>query len=207
MVSVFLRVLLALALSGTAIAQDPSKLVGRWYSEQRSRGGIGGILELRADGTARFSPAAIVEYKYSFDGQKLVLRYTDPVKGPQPDDVVEVLGLTAAQLKLKIGGATAPPTDWTRSGSVLDGGKLLLGSWTSPREMNGQKVAQNWRFWDNGNAVFTIPFSTQTGTYQLTGGTMKMNVTGQPPVDGPYVVNGDLLTVPGVKSPTKYRRF
>jgi len=73
--------------------------------------------------------------------------------------------------------------------------------------MNGQKVTQNWRFWDNGKALFTVPFTTQAGTYQVSGGTMKLKVAGQPPVEGAYSTDGDSLTVPGVTSPTKYRRF
>jgi len=84
---------------------------------------------------------------------------------------------------------------------------LLLGNWSAPREMNGQKVTQNWRFWDNGKALFTIPFTTQAGTYQVSGATMKMRVAGQPPVEGTFSIDGDLLTVPGVTSPTKYHRY
>ena len=199
--------MLAAGLVVSALAQDSSKLVGRWYSEQRSRGGIGAVLELRADGTVSYSPAAIVEYAYSFDGQKLVLRYTDPVKGPQPDDVVEVVNLSASNLKLRIGGPAQPVTDWSRVGNSENAGRPLLGHWTAPRDVGGKKVTQNWRFWDTGKALFTIPLSTETGTYRVQKGTMTMKVAGNPSLDGPYSLDGDILTVPGVKSPAKYRRY
>ncbi|MEO8029098.1 MAG: hypothetical protein ABI823_21635, partial [Bryobacteraceae bacterium] len=119
-----LRVLAVLVVFACLLpAQDASQsVVGRWYTAERSRGGIGATVELKPDGRVLFSPGAIVEYGYSFDGQKLTLRFVDPAKGPMPDTVLTVKALSATDLTLEAVGAPAGQSiNLTRVGAAEDG--------------------------------------------------------------------------------------
>lgn len=167
------------------------------------------MMEFRAGGIVRYSPGAIVEFTYAFDGQKLTLKYNDPEKGPQPDDVVEVSGLTRDKMTTQRTGPQTPPAAeaWTRLGSPEDQSRLLLGSWTAPRDMGGRKVTNNWQFRPNGSAVFTVAFQNQTGQYQLTKENIRLNVDRAISVDGPISWEGEILVLPGNRSPTKMHRF
>src|ERR1700682_3777981 len=57
-------------------AQDAAPaLVGRWDAVTRSAGGIGQIIELRADGSMTQWFAAMVEFTYAVQGPLLITSY------------------------------------------------------------------------------------------------------------------------------------
>ncbi len=200
-------VVFPLAVMGQENAQ---RILGKWYTVERSRGGIGAIMEFRTDGTVKYSPGAIVEFAYTFDGQKLTFKFTDPLKGPQPENVEEVRVLSREKMTTQPTGSkasTAVPVEWARVGSPEDQDHLLLGSWTAPREMEGHKVSNNWRFRADGSAVLTVPFLDQVGQYRLIKDSIRLNVDRAISVEGPISWEGEILVLPGHQSPTKMHRF
>src|SRR5438309_5534849 len=64
--------------AATAAAPLDLPLVGKWDSEGRSMGGIGNITEFHSDGSFTATIAAIVDFKYSLDGEQLKTRFQDP---------------------------------------------------------------------------------------------------------------------------------
>lgn len=161
------------------------------------------MIEFLADGTVKYSPGAIVEFTYTFDGQKVVLKSMDPDQKPLPDQVLTVPKLSLNKMTVR----AATSEEWTRVGEAEDRGHPLLGDWTAPRDMDGQ--TRNWKFRADGSGVLTVPFSRMIGQYELTKGFIRfrLKVGGAPSVEGPISWEGDILLLPGERSPMKLHRF
>jgi hypothetical protein len=199
--------LIALCLPLAASAQDDAqRILGRWYTVERSRGGIGATIEFLPAGIVKYSSAAVVELTYSFKGQTLVLKFTDPEKGPQPDQVLTVESLVREKMTAR--SQDAPDVQqWARMGIPESNDNLILGNWTSSRNMDGRTLLSSWRFRQDGSAVFTVPFVTKTGRYQMNKNSIRLDVEGAIAVEGPLSWEGEILVLPGNKTPTKLRRF
>lgn len=190
--------------------ENPPGILGRWYTVERSQGGIGAMMEFLTDGTVEYSPGAIVECKYTFDARKLTLKFVDPEKGPRPDAVLTVPSVSLDKMTTQAASSKPPAPaeeEWTRVGNPEDRGRLLLGNWKAVRDMGGRKVTNNWRFRADGSAVFTVPFLRRIGEYQLTKDVIRVNVDGAISVEGPISWESDILVLPGKRSPTKLRRL
>lgn len=190
-----------------APAQEKSpEILGRWYTVERSNGGIGAMIEFLPVGTVKYGPGAIVLFTYTFDAQKVTLKFVDPDKGPQPDSIMTVLKLSADKMTLQ--RDNAPAEELVRAGNPEDRGRLLLGNWiAAPRDMGGKKMSSNWRFRADGSGVFTLPFSESAGQYELMKNVIRLNVGNAISVEGPISWEGDILVLPGKRSPTKLHRF
>src|SRR5437879_13513044 len=70
------------ACAPAAQAQDVAPaFVGRWDAVTRSAGGIGQIIELRADGSMTHWYAAMVEFTYVVQGSLLITSFTPATGG------------------------------------------------------------------------------------------------------------------------------
>jgi hypothetical protein len=165
-------------------------LTGTWYSEQRSRGGIGALYKFQPQGRAQFSPSAIVEYHYRVDGGHLILT---PPTGPE--ETLQITTLDARTLTLK-----SPQGDltYTRVSPAKDP-QTLAGKWTRTVPLEGRNVANNWNFRTDGTAVLTVPFTWQSGTYAVTGSKIRIALGTRPPIAGPLTWDGDVLLLPNAK--------
>ncbi len=204
------RVLVAAAVVSLIASAQVSSLtiVGRWYTVERSRGGIGAILEFRADGSVDFSPGAIVECTYVFSRQKVTLKFMDPDNRPQPDQVLVLPRLSLNKMTVQAANSKnpTPAQEWTRVGEPEDRSRLLLGNW-SARNQDGQTM--NWKFRADGSAVLTVTFSTMVGQYRLTKDfvRLRLDVDGAPLIEGAISWEGDVLVLWGERSPLKLHRF
>jgi len=173
------------ACAAYAAAQDASQLVGRWRSVETSKGGIGAMYDFLADGTARFSPGAIVPFQYHVEGDRLsffpsdgisyTLTYTD-------DD----------RMRMTVNGASE---DYTRLGPVRDPQNKLLGEWTGTRDMDGQKVLVHWIFGPDSRALLMIRFLTESGSFVVQNGHLTASFGGKPGIDGPISIADGVLTI------------
>src|SRR5690242_14418690 len=66
------------AASRGEAADAPEPLLGRWESVTRSVGGLGQVIELRADGTMTQWIAALVELTYQLQGLQLTTTFRAP---------------------------------------------------------------------------------------------------------------------------------
>ena len=179
-----LTVLLSVS-AGLMFPQQSSDLVGRWRSVTTSKGGIGAMYDFLADGTARFSPGAIVPMQYRLDGNRLT---TYPEDGPP-----FTLSWTGAD---KVGFSVGASTEtYTRLGAQRDANNPLLGEWTGSRDMDGKKVAVHWTFGGDGNAVLMIRFLTMDGRYQVAAGRLMATFGQQPGLSGPIDLVDGVLSI------------
>ena len=184
------RILLMLLLAALAHAQ--ASLIGRWRAMKTSQGGIGAIFEFRDDGAFSFSPGAVVEAKYRIDGNQLVLP-PDTIDGPELHQTME--WVSADRLVLR------ESQTLTRQGTVRDPSNPILGEWTAPGEAFGFKAEVHYFFQPRGKVLFLCPFKWQKGGYSVKGGTVRMQYSEGPPVEGPFRVEGDMLTIPSAGKP------
>jgi hypothetical protein len=169
-----------------AAAQEGSQIVGRWRSQQTSKGGIGAMYDFEADGTVRFSPGAIVPMQYRVEGDRLKFFPSDGIAYAlswNDDD----------HLRMTVNGAGSE--DYTRLGVRPDPLNKLAGEWIGTREMGGQKVLAHWIFSDNSNAVLMIRFFTQTGNYTIQNGRLVAKFGEQVGLDGPISFYEGVLTI------------
>jgi hypothetical protein len=167
-----------------AAAQDLT-VVGRWRSVETSKGGIGAMYDFAADGTAHFSPGAIVPSQYHVEGDRLSFY---PAEGApftlswSDDDHLQM-------------SANGVREDYTRLGNRRDPQNRLLGEWTGMRDMGGQKVLAHWTFNADGNAILMIRFTTQTGTFSLQNGHLTMSLAGKTALDGTVAYTDGVLSI------------
>src|SRR2546422_5657056 len=77
--------------TSAAHAQDVAPaLVGRWDAVTRSAGGIGQIIELRADGSMTHWYAAMVEFTYVVQGSLLITSFTPATGGAVEQTTTEI---------------------------------------------------------------------------------------------------------------------
>ncbi len=165
----------------SAAAQDASQLVGRWRSVETSKGGIGAMYDFAANGTVQFSPGAIVPMQYRLDGDRLTF--------DGPDSTAYSLSWNGPdRLSFTVKGESE---NYTRLGVQRDPQNPLLGEWTGPRDMGGQKVLVHWIFGDDGRALLMIRFLTQNGTYSVQNGRLVATFGGQVGLDGPITLAPD----------------
>lgn len=181
-------------------AEIPPELVGRWRSVETSNGGMGAVLEFRADGTVDFSPGAVVESPYRINGQNLILP-PGTTNGPEQKTAIAFVG---DKLRLTGGGHT---TEFTRKGAQADPSNPILGEWNGTRDMGGRQVEMRWLFYPSGKSLMLIPFATVHGHFTIEGTTIRFQLPREPLPSGDFELKGDVLKLPGRKTVTVYARY
>ena len=179
---VFLLVCLLAHCSG---AQDAANLVGRWRSVETSKGGIGAMYDFAADGTARFSPGAIVPMQYRLNGDQLAFY-------PSEGQASSLSWIGDDHMRMSVNGGSE---ELTRLGARRDAENKLIGEWIGTRDMAGKRVVTHWIFGEDSNAVFMIRFLTQTGRYTVQGGRLAVTFGGQVGLDGAISLADGILAI------------
>jgi hypothetical protein len=173
------------AWAACAAAQDASQLVGRWRSVETSKGGIGAMYDFLADGTARFSPGAIVPQQYRVEDDRLWL--------DSPTGVPYALSWSDDDhMRFTVNGQSE---DYTRLGNRKDPQSKLLGEWTGTRDMGGQKVLVHWIFGADSSALLMIRFLTESGSFTVQNGRLTASFGGRPGLDGTFSIADGVLTI------------
>jgi hypothetical protein len=181
------------------LAQAQNPVVGRWRSVETSQGGIGAIYEFRADGTATFSPGAIVPMDYRVEGNQLVL---PPATKNGPEMKAGFAFVGTGRMQLTNAGATE---EYSRQGATPDPRNPLLGEWLTYREMEGHRVPARMFFYHGGKALLLIAFSTQTGRFTAKDGRLEVTIAGRTGIAGAYSVKDGVLSV--VRGPNRTLRL
>lgn len=89
---------------GIGLSQtDHQKLLGKWRSVETSKGGIGAIVDFRADGTFDYRPGAVIGGRYRVEDNRLVTAYDNG----DPETILTIDALTNATLRLSAGKSSA----------------------------------------------------------------------------------------------------
>jgi len=173
------------------LADDSAKLLGRWRSLETSKGGIGAMFVFRKGSVVDFSPGAVFEMKYRIEGHQLVFP-SATTNGQEQKQAMEWSGND--KLRLKSGGSSL---ELTRQGPAPDVKTPILGEWTASNKMDGKIMHYRYFFYPVGKALLLIPFLTQSGTYSIHGGSIRLQIPRRGPVEGKFKIDGDVLTIPG----------
>jgi hypothetical protein len=184
----------------TALAQAPASLMGRWRSIGTSSGGLGAMFEFRDDGTFSFSIGAVVEMKYRIESNQLIFP-PGTINGPEQHQTMEWVSAD----RLVLNGAEI----FSRQGTARDTNNPILGEWTTPRETGGVKSEARWFFEPEGKSLLLFPFKWQKGAYSVKAVTIRLEYPKETPVEGPFRIEGDVLTIPrtGGTGESRLRRY
>jgi len=155
---------------GAAHAQDvAAPLVGRWDSMARSAGGVGEIIELRADGSMTHWFAAMVEFTYEVRGSSLITSFTPASGGPVEQTTAEIRfeGDTLIQKSTASGVETR--MERKRAGGPQD--PPIVGVWSYPHEAGRTAYML---YTGDGRLIFRLPIRGDRGRWSVSGDQMTM---------------------------------
>ena len=157
-----------------ASAQQSSSagIVGRWFSLERSKGGIGQVCEFRSDGTVDYSIGAVVDMPWRIENNQLIL---PPATTDGPEQKYMLKWLGDNKLRLEAEGSA---TELARVGDRSDAGNPIIGEWIENREMGGRNLEARYLFYARGEVLLLIPFAIQHGSYTISGSALHLKIPG-----------------------------
>ena len=157
-----------------AYAQQSSSsgIVGRWYSLERSKGGIGEVCEFRSDGTVDYSIGAVVDMQWRIENNQLIF---PPATTDGPEQKYMLKWLGDNKLKLETEGGV---TELARVGDRSDPVNPIIGEWIENREMGGRNLKARYLFYARGEVLLLIPFAIQHGSYIISGSALHLKIPG-----------------------------
>lgn len=144
-------------------ADDAKPLLGRWESVTRSAGGLGQIMELRADGTMTQWIAALVELTYRLQGLQLTTTFR------APSGTSEVQSMTIrfeGDLMIQREPRTGAETTLTRKRAGAAQDPPIVGVWTMPHETGPTAF---FLYTPDGRVVFRLPIRAERGRWSASG--------------------------------------
>ena len=200
----FARGALAAAfVSFCAAAAAAQGLVGEWESEERSPGGVGELVEFRADGTVRQVSAAMGDATYKLSGEWLLTFWKDRESGKVSvlSNRVELEGLEMLQ-KDEEGNLVAR---MRRDGPEPRGGSPIGGRWCAE---DGPGLTTFTEFAPDGKMFVRLPIRAVTGRYWLSGtDQLAVELEGSSRREFRFrVSDGVLLVTPQGGTERKFRR-
>lgn len=166
------------------------RLLGKWTSEARGKGGVATVAEFRPDGSFVSTYEMILDCSYQFQGGQLVLSMADAKTGRTSADLVETR-ISGDTLVLKA------PWDGTeyemqRSEVKRPSDVPVVGKWVSGA--NGAHPATA-EFTPNGKLTFRQPLKSASGRYVVSGDSLALDFEGSPPQKGRFRFQGDSLVL------------
>jgi hypothetical protein len=146
-------------------AQDVAPaLVGRWDAVTRSAGGIGQVMEFRADGSMMHWFAAMVEFTYVVQGRLLITSFTPATGGPAEQTTTEIRfeGDELIQKSTQSGIETRMTRK--RAGGPQDA--PIVGVWAYPHETGGTAFMM---YTADGRLIFRLPIRADRGRWSVSG--------------------------------------
>ena len=169
--------------------QSPSaRIVGRWRSLERSKGGIGQIWEFRSDGTFDFSMGAVVDMPWRIENDQLILP-SATIDGPEQKSTLKWFGDDKVRLETEWGA-----TELVRVDYLSAPGNPIVGEWIGKSEMGGEA---RYLFYPNRQLLLLIPMTTQHGSYTISGS--KLHLKGTKDTDFKFKLADNLLTLSAPK--------
>ena len=195
---------LALCSHMALLASDgPVSLVGRWRSVEVNSAGLGSTIEFRDNGTLDFSPATMVNVPYRVEGDALVL---SPPGAEQKQTMVWVNG-NKLVLMQKTGEAQGEIV-LVRATPAAGEPRSVVGEWTTQIKMQDRTVTARYIFRNDGTLLLLVSLITQGGIYRTEGAHLHWELPEQPPADGDFKMEGEVLTIPKPGGgELKYKRY
>lgn len=200
MIRILATVAAAAALLSPAAAL-PQSLVGQWESVERSPGGVGEVIEFRADGTARQVSAAMGDATYKLDADWLLTFWKDRGSGKVSvlANRIEIEGYELLQ-KDEQGNLVSR---LERAGPPVEGSPVA-GIWCSE---DGPGLTTITEFTQAGDMFIRLPIRVLPGRYWLSGDQLAVELEGSSRKEFQFGVADDVLTVtPAGGTAKEFRR-
>src|SRR5262245_30827840 len=154
-------------------AQDSAPaVVGRWEAVTRSAGGIGQIIEFRADGSMTHWFAAMVETTYVGQGPLLITSFTPARGGPGEQTATEIRYERDVLIQKGPQSATEIRMTRKRAGGPQDG--PIVGVWSYPHEAGGTAFMM---YTADGRLIFRLPMRADRGRWSVSGTQLTLGST------------------------------
>lgn len=180
----------ALSAQQARAADATAPFLGRWEPMIRSAGGIGQVLEFRADGTMTQWEAMLVDLNYQVvKGSLLVTTYRHPASGATESQVAGLRfeGDTMFQLH----PTSFHKTVFTRKRVGRPQDDPIVGVWTTPHESGSTAYLL---YTPDGRVVFRLPMRADLGHWTVEGDQLTMTAGGGTSTVR-YAVRGDRLVL------------
>jgi hypothetical protein len=164
-----------------ASAQQSSSgsIVGRWRSLETSKGGIGAVFEFRSDGTADFSPGAVVEMPWRIENNQLIL---PPETDGGAERKANLKWLGDNKLSLV---SEAAVIELARVGEPANAGNPIIGEWIQGHWV-GLNLEARYLFYPGGKLLFVMPFAIHHGSYTISGSALHFSFPTWTPTPGNF---------------------
>ena len=166
------------------------RLLGKWTSVARGKGGVATVVEFRPDGSFVSTYETMLDCSYQFQGGQLVLSMTDAKSGRTSADLVEtrIAGDTLV-LKAPWNGTEY---EMQRSEAKPPSDVPVVGKWVSGA--NGAHPATA-EFTHDGKLTFRQRLRSASGRYLVSGDSLTLDFEGSPPQKGKFRIEGDSLVL------------
>lgn len=205
MVGMLAGICLSNACSSDVSVNSPEedlRLVGKWESVARSNGGIGATFEFLGDGSATFTPGALVDFTYRLEGSRLFRSFEDPDTGSESETIVDIQ--ISADTMIQRIAETGQETVLVRVGSAEAGRPPIVGTWSFDHSAG---VTAFEIFTADGELHLRVPFVTVHGRYTLSNDTLTIELERQGRADFRYSIDGSTLTLRTTDgAPEQYRK-
>lgn len=169
--------LIALFIQSALLAQEKLPgIKGSWDSDVRSHTGVGTIWVFGEDGGFRVTSAAMIDYLYVIYHDTLVTVHIDKqtAKALPDTSIIKIDGDTLTQTY--ISGNNKSKRVLKRVGKMPDKKNAERGIWEG-KNSAGQEMT--YKFTNDHQLIFRVPFKTATGTYELKGNDLTIKLKGQ----------------------------
>jgi hypothetical protein len=197
-----LECLTAIALLASPSAAAPDQpLVGQWESVERTPGGVGEVIEFRADGTALQISAAMGDATYELREDWLVTYWKDRTTG-RVSILANRVELEGDELLQK--DEQGNLVSRMRRAGAPNEGSALTGIWCSE---DGPGLRTFTEFTSRGEMFIRLPIREVSGRYWLSGDQLAVELEGSTRKEFLYRVTDDVLTVtPAGGTAREFRR-
>ncbi len=201
-----LAVVMTFALSAkpapTPTPSPGAALVGQWESAERTKEGVGNILEFYPDGRLTQISASMADAAYEVDGDRLRTFWKDPETGRVSE--VETELTFEGNMRFLEKGDEATGESWSeRVGTAPRTGSPLVGQWCSLFI----ETLTTYREFTRDRMYNRLPIVVLRGRYSVTGDSLRVEMQAQPPGEYPYRLDsGELLIKSRNGTEKRYKR-
>jgi hypothetical protein len=177
-------------------------LIGQWESADRTKEGVGNILEFYPDGRVTQISASMADASYVVDGDRLRTFWKDPETGRISEVETEISFEGNTRFLEK--GDEATGESWSeRVGAAPRSGPPLVGQWCSLF----LETLTTYREFTRDRMYNRLPVVVLRGRYSVTGDSLRVELQGQPAGEYPFRLdNGELLIKSRSGAEKRYKR-
>jgi hypothetical protein len=196
--------ILAATLQSAPPAANPlaSALLGQWESAERTKEGVGNILEFYPDGRVTQISASMADATYLVQDDRLRTFWTDPATG-RISEVETKIDFEGNRRFLEKGDEANGESWSERVGAAPKSGSPLVGQWCSLF----LDTLTTYREFTRDKMYNRLPVVVLRGRYSVAADTLKVEMQAQPPGEYPFrMENGQLVIKSRNGSEKRYKR-